>query len=46
MDAHFTEVMAKARLEERARVHIERLAGGTQHFVNDGGDFGMLMVES
>src|ERR1700728_2316158 len=35
MHAHVAEVVAKARLEERSRVSIERLTGRTQNLIHD-----------
>jgi len=35
MNAHLTEVVAKSRLEERARCRIERLPRLPQHLVHD-----------
>src|SRR5262245_43348080 len=46
MHADVTEVIAEAWLHKGSGVRIKRLAGRAQHFVDDGRNFGMLMVES
>jgi hypothetical protein len=38
VDANVTEITAKARFHESARLVIERLAGGTKNIANDCGN--------